>query len=117
MESTEIPTICCMLQRLGSGLGQDGSTRYCGAPLASRAWRGITCAYPTDPAACATKRNKPTLAAVRILVMGVSPCCWPSPMATSPREISTLRKLCRDMAPDGSLERCDPGRLATFRRE
>jgi len=27
-------------------------------------------------------------------------------MATSPREISTLRKLCRDMAPDGSLERC-----------
>jgi hypothetical protein len=27
-------------------------------------------------------------------------------MATSLREISSLRKLCRDMAPDHSLERC-----------
>src|ERR1700757_4941891 len=89
-----------MLQRLGSGLGQNGSTRYCGAPLASRACPGITCAYPTDAAAYATNRNKATLAAARILVIRVSCCCWPSPMATSPREISTLRKLCRDIAPD-----------------
>src|SRR5436309_3219146 len=71
MESIEIPTICCMLQRLGSGLGQNGSTRYCGAPLASRAWRVITCAYPTDAAAYATARHKPAVAAVRILVIGV----------------------------------------------
>src|SRR5579863_10065619 len=71
MESIEIPTICCMLQRLGSGLGQNGSTRYCGAPLASRAWRGITCAYTKDAAAHATTRHKPALAAARFLVIGL----------------------------------------------
>src|ERR1035438_4337638 len=71
MESIEIPTICCMLQRLGSGFGQNGSTRYCGAPPASRAWRGITCAYPTDAAADATTRHKPALAAARVLAIGV----------------------------------------------
>ena len=27
-------------------------------------------------------------------------------MAASPREISTLQKLCRDMTPDGTSERC-----------
>src|ERR1700752_1490133 len=71
MESTEIPTICCMLQRLGSGLGQNGSTRYWGAPLASRAWRGITCAYPTDPAAYATTRHKPAVRPALVLLVGV----------------------------------------------
>src|ERR1700731_4836628 len=102
MESTEIPTICCMLQRLGSGLGQNGSTRYWGAPLASRAWRGITCAYPTDAAAYATTRHKPVVTAARVLVIGVLPLFLAARRwRTSQREISTLRKLCRDTATDG----------------
>src|SRR5579864_7638565 len=35
--STYRPVTCCMLQRLGKGLGQNGSTRKTGAPCASTA--------------------------------------------------------------------------------
>src|SRR5205814_4099073 len=34
--STQMPTTCCMLHLLGSGLGQNGSPRYCGAPFLDR---------------------------------------------------------------------------------
>src|SRR5262245_16363829 len=96
MESTEIPSICCMLQRLGSDFGQDGSTRYCGAPLASTACPGTTCAYPIDAAAYAPARHKPTVRAARVLIIEVSSCSWPLPMTTSQREVSTLLKSCRE---------------------
>ena len=58
MESTLIPVTCCMLHRLGSGFGQNGSTRYCGAPFSSTACPAITCARPTIPAASASMRTR-----------------------------------------------------------
>src|SRR5215813_12572804 len=46
--STQMPTTCCMLHWLGSGLGQNGSTRYCGAPFLSTTCFATTWAWPVS---------------------------------------------------------------------
>src|SRR5688572_32090465 len=52
-----------MLHLFGSGLGQNGSTRYCGAPFLSTACFGTTCAWVMPFAANAAMAQKPTKAA------------------------------------------------------
>ena len=50
MWSTRMPVTCCMLQRFGSGFGQNGSTLKIGAPFSSTACPGA-CACTRSPQA------------------------------------------------------------------
>src|SRR4029079_19382694 len=43
-----MPVTCCILHRLGKGFGQNGSTLYIGAPLASRACICRCCETATE---------------------------------------------------------------------
>ena len=42
--STPMPVTCCMPHLFGSDFGQNGSTRYCGAPFLSTTCPATTCA-------------------------------------------------------------------------
>src|SRR5688500_16240870 len=78
-----MPTTCCMLHRFGSGLGQNGSTRYCGALVASTACPVTTCACPTEAAAYTAMphrqaRTADTLVLVTtILLLWSGGASWP----------------------------------------
>src|SRR5262245_40257472 len=58
-----MPVTCCILHRLGKGFGQNGSTLYIGAPLASRACICRCCERATETMARTTTQHNTNAAA------------------------------------------------------